>query len=78
MDDREVNNKCKIVITERLDVLRKIEANLALNHHNFQPLLEIEDNDSIARLVRFIEGLETHTAHFVIAASKVSIITVHL
>ena len=77
MDDREANNKYKIVITENLDVLRKSVANLAFNHHNFQPL-EIEDNDSIARLVKFTEDLETHTAHFVIAASKVSIITVHL
>ena len=78
MVDREDNIRYKIIITERLDVLRKSEANLVLNHHNFQPLLEIEDNVSIARLVRYIEVLETHTAHFVIAAFKVSIITVHL
>ena len=77
MVDGESNNKYKIVIIEHSGALRKNVANLAFNHHNFQPR-GIEDNVSTVRLARFTEGLETHTAHFVIAASKVLIITVHL
>ena len=77
MVDREANHKYKAMIREHLNVSRKNVANLVFNRRNFQPL-EIEDNASIARLVRFTEGLEIHTALFVIAVSKVSTIIVHL